>query len=146
LRAVTALIAHGSEEPMSKRSRRRARVGEPGDPESASATSRPSPYGDWKWRTFPVFFAFAVGLLVASFVNGEPDNDVAAVLQIAAIIGVSYGLARLFVRNVIVAGRLRRARGGAVGAEASRDDGEWVDEIVYPQEQLGTPTTEKRTE
>ena len=32
---------------------------------------------EWRWRTFPVFCAFVVGLLVASFINGRPSNNVA---------------------------------------------------------------------
>jgi len=88
-----------------------------------------------RWRTFPVLAAFVVGLLIASIVNGRPANEAAAALQIAAIFGVGYVLAHLFVLNVIVAGRIRRreaARAAAAGDED--DDGEWVDEVVHPDE------------
>lgn len=87
----------------------------------------------WKWRTFPVFCALVAGILIASVANGVPDNAAAAVLQIAALGGVGYAIAHLFVTNVIIAGRIRRRDALASVAPEATDD-EWVDEIVHPTE------------
>ena len=70
-----------------------------------SASGRP----DWRWRSFPVFAAFATGMLIAFLVNEGSVNPVAFVLQIAALLGVGYSLAHLLVTNVLGAGRSRRA-------------------------------------
>jgi hypothetical protein len=84
---------------------------------------------DWRWRTFPVFCALVAGLLVASFINGRPNNTAAAIVQLAAILGAAYALVHLFVSNVIVAGRIRR-RDEAIAR--GDDDDEYEDEVVYP--------------
>lgn len=89
---------------------------------------RPAP-PDWRWRSFPVFFAFASGALLAFLVNEGSVNPAAFVLQLAAIAAFGYGLAHLFVMNVIVSGRLRRRRARG----PSRDD-EYEDVIEYPEE------------
>ena len=52
-----------------------------------------------------MFAAFVSGLLLAFLVNEGSVNPVAFVLQIAALLGVGYSLAHLFVTNVIAAGR-----------------------------------------
>jgi hypothetical protein len=88
---------------------------------------------DWRWRSFPVFFAFVVGLLLASIINGAPGNDLAAVVQILALLGVGYGLAHLFVTNVIVAGRIRRRE--RMIQRGENPDEEWVDEVVHPDDE-----------
>jgi hypothetical protein len=87
---------------------------------------------DWRWRTFPVFCALVAGLLIASVVNGEPNNTAAAVIQIVALAGVVYAVVHLFVVNVVIAGRVRR-RERAAASRSSPDD-EWVDEVVHPDE------------
>jgi hypothetical protein len=99
-------------------------------------TARSVGMPDWKWRTFPVFCAFVAGLLIASIVNGVPDNAVAAVLQIAALGGVIYAVVHMFVINVIVAGRIKRREAGMIGPgdDGNSDDGEWVDEVIHPDQ------------
>jgi hypothetical protein len=87
---------------------------------------------DWKWRTFPVFCAFVAGLLLASVVNGEPDNALGAIVQLAALVGIAYALIHLFVMNVVVAGRAKR-RDAAIARGESPDD-DYEDAIVYPDE------------
>jgi hypothetical protein len=84
---------------------------------------------DWRWRTFPVFFAFVTGLLLAGFLNGAPTNTAAAVAQIAAVAGFGYALAHLFVANVIVAGRMKRRRQAMERGEEPADDFE--EALVY---------------
>lgn len=87
---------------------------------------------EWKWRTFPVFFALVSGLLIASFLNGTPDNTIAAIVQIAALAGFFYGLVHLFVVNVIVAGRAKK-RAEAEARGISLDD-DFEEETIYPDE------------
>jgi hypothetical protein len=87
---------------------------------------------DWRWRTFPVFCAFVAGLLLASVLNGEPDNALGAVVQLVALLAVAYALIHLFVMNVVVAGRAKRRDAAAARGEAPDD--EWEDEVVYPEE------------
>ncbi len=82
----------------------------------------------WRWRTFPVFFAFTAGLLVASIVN-PPSNGFGYVLQFAALGGFGYALAHLFVTNVIMAGRLKRRRRALERGETPAEDFE--EELVY---------------
>jgi hypothetical protein len=53
-----------------------------------------------------VFFAFVVGALVMAVLGGAPQNDVAAVAQLLALAGLSYGLARIFVRKVFAERRV----------------------------------------
>jgi hypothetical protein len=86
-----------------------------------SRRSRP----DWHWRSFPVFAAFAAGMLIAFVVNEGSVNPAAFALQIAALLGVGYSLAHLLVTNVIAAGR---TRGGD-------DEDATEDVIVYPDEE-----------
>lgn len=64
-------------------------------------------------------------MLLAFIVNEGSVNPVAFVLQIAALLGVGYSLAHLFVTNVITSGRPR-------GTDPV-DDTE--DVIVYPDEE-----------
>ena len=78
---------------------------------------------DWRWRSFPVFAAFATGMLIAFVVNQGSVNPIAFVLQLAALLGVGYSLAHLFVTNVITAGRTRRVR-----------EEETEDVIVHPDD------------
>ncbi len=92
-------------------------------PRTATAEARLRP--DWRWRTFPVFAAFATGGLIAFLVNEGSANPVAFVAQIAALLGVGYSLAHLIVSNVVRAGRSTRRR-----------DDDTEDVVVYPDEDL----------
>lgn len=86
----------------------------------------------WKWRTFPVFFAFVAGVLVASIIN-PPSGNAGYAVQLVALAGFGYGLAHLFVTNVIAAGRLRRQRRAAERGEEPPKAFE--EELVYPDEE-----------
>ncbi|MBI5285195.1 MAG: hypothetical protein HY874_08895 [Chloroflexi bacterium] len=86
----------------------------------------------WRWRTFPVFFAFVTGMLLAGFLNGAPTNTTAALAQIAAVAGFGYALAHLFVANVIIAGREKRRRLAMERGEEPAEDFE--EELVYTAE------------
>lgn len=94
--------------------------------EDASASSA------WRWRTFPVFCAFVAGLLIASVINGRPDNAAGAAAQVAALLGASYALIHLFVTNVIVAGRIKRRERALARGETPDEDFE--DVAVYTDE------------
>ena len=100
--------------------------------EHPQRTSAPN----WRWRTFPVFFAFCAGLLAASLVNRQIDTAFEAIVSWIALLGVGYGFAHLFVSNVIVAGRIRRREQRIAHSHDVRHD-EWEDEIVHPD---GTAT------
>ena len=97
-------------------------------PAAASNVQSPSSgRPDWRWRTFPVFTAFVVGLLVAALINGEPNNTAAAVLVWVAVIGCSYALAHLLVVRFL-APRRPRANASADAAE------QFEDVVVYPKD------------
>ena len=87
---------------------------------------------EWRWRTFPVFAAFFVGMLVAFLANGETQNPVAFVLAILAVLGCVYAAIHLFVMNVIVAGRIRKRERATARGETPDEDMENV--VVYPGE------------
>lgn len=120
------------------RKRRRGRTAAASRPAQATPARQAAiaPAGralpQWKWRTFPVFFAFVAGLLVASIIN-PPNGDAGYALQLGALAAFGYGLAHLFVTNVIVAGRLRRQRQAAERGEEPPEAFE--DELVYPDEE-----------
>lgn len=62
------------------------------------------------------------GLLIAVLVNGEPNNNVAAVMVWIAVIGCSYALAHFITMKVYLPRRRRRAS----TTEA------YEDVVVYP--------------
>lgn len=68
-------------------------------------------------------------MLLAFLVNEGTANPVAFILLILSLLGVGYGLAHMFVTNLVVAGRLRaRQREAALGAD---QDPEYEDVLVY---------------
>ena len=100
------------------------------EPDGAEPAHDAPVYPRWTWRTFPVFMAFVCGLLLASLVNGQPQNDVAALVQILAVLGLGYCIAHLFVVNVIIAGRIKRRNAALARGETPPDELET--ELVYP--------------
>jgi hypothetical protein len=126
------------------RKRRRQRA-EPTAPLGASgAAALPSAYTDaparslrpdWRWRSFPTFFAFVCGMLLAFLVNEGTANPVAFILLIASLLGVGYGLAHMFITNVVVASRVRaRQRAAADDGDGSADSAEYEDVLVYDED------------
>ena len=85
---------------------------------------------NYSWITLPILVALAIGVLVATIVNGGASNAPGAALVIAALLGLGYGLAHLLVTNVIVAARTKRRRAAIASGETPDD--EWVDEVVHP--------------
>ena len=84
---------------------------------------------DWRWRSFPVFAAFSVGMLVAFVVNGQTQNPAAATLLILSVLGCIYSAIHMFVMNVVVAGRVRKRQ-----KQAGITPPEMEDVVVYPDE------------
>ena len=89
-----------------RRRRRRHRGGGGGaeraaGPEPQAKATPQSP--DWRWRSFPVFFAFACGALAVILLSAifRPD-----VLFFGALFGVTFGLAHMVTRLLVG----RRAR------------------------------------
>jgi hypothetical protein len=78
----------------------------------------------WRWRSFPVFFAFVCGAFVMGLLNGV-TNPVGAVFFYLSLFGVAFGAAHIVTRWLAE----RRARHRAPGAPlpsrtADRDAGE----------------------
>ena len=115
-----------------KRKRAKAAPGRPAPAARSATASKSRALPQWRWRTFPVFFAFVAGMLVASLVN-PPNGNAGYAVQLVALAGFGYGLAHLFVTNVVVAGRLRRQRKAAERGESPPEAFE--EELIYPDEE-----------
>ncbi len=90
-----------AEERVRRRRRRRRRRGGGGgevSPAQEEAPTRPPP-PDWQWRTFPVFFAFVLGLFVMGLAVADPILSV--VLFFVSLAGVAFGLAHIVTRTII---------------------------------------------
>jgi hypothetical protein len=79
-----------------------------------------------------VLAAFVGGLLIGSFIDGRPDNNLGVAVRVIAIAGAAYVLIHLFVMNVIVAGRIKRRDSASADGDASDDH--YEDVVVYPDE------------
>ena len=87
--------------------------------------------------------AFVCGLLIASLVNGRPQNDVAALVQIVAVLGLGYCLAHLFVVNVVIAGRIKRRNAALARGETSTPTN-WKPSSCIPTPRRHGPTARDR--
>ena len=92
------------EERSRRRRRRRRHRGGGGGAESADGPE-PQPQAkatpqlpDWRWRSFPVFFAFACGALAVILLSAVFRPDV---LFFGALFGVTFGLAHIVTRLFI---------------------------------------------
>ena len=90
-----------------RRKRRRGRAGgggvAPAEREAeaqgqAPTKGAPTPPA-WQWRTFPVFFAFVVGVVVMGLAVSDPV--ISAVVFFAGLFGVAFGVAHIVTRTVI---------------------------------------------
>jgi hypothetical protein len=54
---------------------------------------------DWNWRSFPVMFAFAAGILVMGLAVAVPGLSLA--VFIAGIFGVAFGMAHIVTRAIV---------------------------------------------
>ena len=90
-------MAEERQSPRRRRRRRKRGGGGGAAPEAAQANVSPA-LPDWRWRTFPVFFAFVVGLLAMALVAG---SIIGFGLSWVAVLGVAFGLAHILTRQFI---------------------------------------------
>ena len=97
------------EERSRRRRRRRRHRGGGGGADSAAgpepqpqAKATPQP-PDWRWRSFPVFFAFVCGAMTIFLLSAVFRADL---LFFGALFGVAFGLAHIVTRQL----RGRRGR------------------------------------
>jgi len=64
----------------------------------------------WRWRSFPVFFAFVCGAFAMGALNGV-TNPVGAVFFYLALLGVAFGAAHMVTRWLAERRMRRRAPG-----------------------------------
>ena len=58
----------------------------------------PSPPSEWRWWTFPVFFAFVVGVLVGILVAFSP---LVFIIFYASLFAVVFGAVHLITRRIV---------------------------------------------
>ena len=86
------------EQPTRRRKHRRRSDGTGGAQEGAADRSTAEEQ-HWKWRTFPVAFAFAVGVFMMSWLAFVPGLNI--LLFAVSMVAVALGLAHIFVRQVV---------------------------------------------
>jgi hypothetical protein len=82
---------------------------------AAQAESERPPLPQWKWKTFPVYFAFALGGFIGAYVGyltGFVHGDSGSALPSTIMFGVAaillgFGVARLGVRGLMGWGIIR---------------------------------------
>ncbi len=64
--------------------------------ESRQPPTRPAPrpLPEWNWRTFPVFFAFVVGIVIMGLVAPTPLG----LIFFGGLFGLAYGMAHILTR------------------------------------------------
>jgi len=100
-----------------KRRRRRRGAGAAPSPGGGVAERAVRPLPEWKWRTFPVYFAFSLGAFIGLYLGlivAATGNDwagTAVFVTVALMLGL--GLSRLTTRWLVTRRFMqRRARGG----------------------------------
>jgi hypothetical protein len=89
-----------------RRRRRRGRGGGAGsvvpaerEAEARAQAKGAAPPPNWQWRTFPVLFAFVLGIVIMGLAVADPVMS--AVLFFAALFGVAFGLAHIVTRAIV---------------------------------------------
>jgi hypothetical protein len=77
----------------------------------------------WRWRSFPVFFAFACGGFAMGLLNGV-TNPVGAVFFYLALFGVAFGAAHMVTRWLAEQRTRRRAPGTPPPSTVAERDAE----------------------
>jgi hypothetical protein len=77
---------------------------------------------DWRWLSFPVFAAFVLGALVASFLD-RPNTDFAVGVRIVLVLLSAYCVIHIVAMYVIVPRRTRAKR-----------EPTYEDELVYDEQ------------
>jgi hypothetical protein len=87
-----------------RRSARRTHAGG-GQPQLAQkSTNVPSPLPEWRWRTFPVYFAFALGAFIFTYVGvvvgatSDSNGPAVFVLFITVALLMGFGMSRITTR------------------------------------------------
>jgi len=86
----------------------------------------------WRWRSFPVLFAFVCGAFVMGLLNGV-TNPVGAVFFYLVLFGVAFGVAHMVVRWLAE----RRMRRQPISAPPPSEAGQAAERRRLPE---GTPT------
>ncbi|MBE7519874.1 MAG: hypothetical protein HS107_11590 [Thermoflexaceae bacterium] len=100
-----------------KRPRRDRGATSPG-PVQASSPAQASPplkpFAEWRWRTFPVYFAFSLALFIGVYVgllaaaaNDAGNGSISLVLAGLPAIMLGLGLSRIVVRVMMTRGVVR---------------------------------------
>ena len=101
-----------------KRRTQRARAREAGETRAAAPTIprpvfEPKPLPDWRWKTFPVFFALAaggfIGLYAGIVVQAANNAAISTLVFVAFALPLGFGFSRLSTRWLL-SRRLVRAR------------------------------------
>lgn len=85
-----------------RRRRRRSRRREEGSTyqvrETSPAQPKPAPrsFPEWNWRTFPVFFAFILGVVIMGIAIASPALGL--VFFFGGLFGLAYGAAHILTR------------------------------------------------
>lgn len=110
-----------------RRRKRRARDASSDGTQVAERASQPAPEPSqqgtgWKWRTFPVYFAFALGAfiglylgLIASALDREGEQWLSTGIFIAIAIMLGLGLSRLTTKWLVTRRLSRAGRGKGSG-------------------------------
>ena len=95
-----------TEQARRRRRRRRGRRGGGGEADLAAAPHEPRarPLPAWDWRTFPVFAAFAVGVVVMGLFT---NTGLALAVFLAGVFGVALSAAHIVTRQIIARRRRR---------------------------------------
>jgi len=90
-----------------RRGRRRGRGGAGSEAAESSAPvdQAPPALRDWRWRTFPVFVAFAAGIVLMGLVAA--GEFLGPVVFFAGVFGLAYGAAHVITRTLIARRRRR---------------------------------------
>jgi hypothetical protein len=90
-----------ADEGTRRRRRRRGRGGGAGQSSAhAGPKGPPRPeLPDWKWLSFPVFFAFSLGIVVDGFVSGDPLMRF--IFFAGGLCATAFGVAHIVTRHWI---------------------------------------------
>ena len=84
-----------------RRTRRRAECTTTYQPrETSPALHKPAPrsFPEWNWRTFPVFFAFILGVVIMGLVAGLYPDTLLGIFFFGGLFGLAYGSAHILAR------------------------------------------------
>ena len=86
---------------------------------SKRATRRPLPPPDWRFNSFPTYFALAIGMMSGLLIGISGSIPVFYVAFIACVFGISFSIVHYSTRT-FMANRVRRATSRAEDDERDR--------------------------